>query len=414
MGPTRPNRVSEVGRARLEPNLGTGKGGRFLVPWILLGLLAALLVALCIPSRLTDAEARLLLSLRGDGSLPPVAVPEPLLRAWFFLVGGMERPNRLLSLMGFAGTAGLLSAALQRRGSGGATALLLTLLASPGLLARTVEIGSPWAVAWIPAALLAALLGFTPLRERVAAHGGLLAALLATAILCPVRPAHFQTGLADLALAFTGSSGGLATAGAVVTALLLVIVLGRDGGWKGLSLAVLVVLAAACAEPGVWVQKPQDFFLALAWPAAALLAVSRVPYRRIDGGLLAVAALLSVLLATPNLLPHSNAAAKAARLLDWVASEPAVSPHAWVVVSGPDRHLLRWMEKTGHDTGRLSMVVADAKDLAELRRRALIFKPPQIVLFAPNDDIEQALARYRPDPRLPDVPPPTRVLVFRR
>ncbi len=396
MGPTRPNRVSEPGLAGLEPNPGTGANRVRGTPWILLVLVSATLVVLCMTSRLTDEEARLLLSLRGDGDLPPLAIPEPLLRAWYFLVGGMERPSRLLSLMGFSGGAALVVAA--------------ALLTSPGLLMETVRIGSPWGAAWISALFLWVLMAFTRLRGTAVALWGLLAAFLVTAILCPPRWAHLVDGSAELARSFAGSPGVPAAAGA----LALVFLLGRGGAWKVLLVTAPTFLAAACLEPNDGLRRPQLFFTALAWPAIAVLVASGSRFNLRDGSLLALATLLALVHAGPDLLPRSDAARQAADRLDWIAASPAVSPHAWVIISGDDRHLLRWMEKTGHDTGRLSMVVDDDEDLEQIRRRSLIFKPPQIVVLAPSEALEKALQRYGPDPRIPDVPPPTQVLVFRR
>lgn len=414
----------------------------------LLGLVFLLGVLVAIRP-LTRDEAAFLLRVPAAAGVPfsSVGILERIQGAWSHVAGLMERPSRLFGVLAtlMIGAIAVFSVTGARtRGSGVRAVFALALL--PVLWRDAPAIGSTLPIALGPALALA-LLSALGLGAAWAARATLLIVAALPFLLVLIAPTAVDGAAADwvvnidrlrdyrvlapLGLA-PNPNAALIQAGLGFAALLVMVGIGRGkAGFLDGFLVLLVAMSHALCRAGGFVAAPAALVVTSLLPSAAVLAgLPKAPVRGLARNLwiLVAVAFVATLFGEVKagiepfkarfggdrfLTPSSPTDVGDRRpLLDWLRTH--VDPSTWVVFAGEDRMIDRYYERIGHRTGHATLTIPEDLSIAELASRALILKPPYIVLVDADPAMILALEKRYARATPPEgTPRPLTILAFR-
>lgn len=427
-------------------------------------ILAAILVigpllwlAAVLTRPLSPREAGILLALLDE---IPVQATESawrneIERGWAWATGVMERSSRTLSLITFfGGTAALAFFGTVKAGNVRRTATALALAVACPVLAEAAA-----AIGGSGAAFLIALLLSMPLRWTGMPLRAVASVVLATTAILPFALAHI--GAAALlppdpsfdpmrAVDFTarfliGDLSGKSSGQKIVAAVLFLVVAGmaaaKGRGKAGLidALAIVGLFASTAATGafGLRSSDPRDLAAAFLVPVLLFAALPSEHRTRLDramdvvvialfllSGLIQFAVITSDRAVAQKVEPPSWAQkllgstdpkeiVDRRATLDWIHRN--VDPGAWLVLPGRSRLIDRYYERVGHRTGLQSALLPEEISLDGFASRAVILKPPFILVIDDPGAIVAALERrYELMPPPDDAPEGVTILRRRR
>lgn len=393
---------------------------------------------------LSPREAGILLSLLDE---IPVQATESawrndIERAWAWATGVMERSSRTLSLITFlGGTAALAFFGTVKAGNVRRTATAVAIAVACPVCAEAAA-----AIGGSGAAFLIALLLSMPLRWTGMPLRAVAMLILATTAILPFALAHIGAAAplppdpsfdpmraVDFTARFLiGDPSGKSIFQKIVAAVLFLVVAGifaaKGRGKAGLLDAIAVVcLFVSTAVTGVFGLRssdPRDLAAAFLVPVLLFAALPTEKTTRFDRaidvvglGLFLFSALIQV-----AVIEADRAAARKVEPPSWVqrivtTTDPEkkvdrratldwihrnVDPNAWLVLPGRHRLIDRYYERVGHRTGLQSALLPEEITLDGFASRAVILKPPFVLVIDDPGAIVAALER-----RFEIMPPPS-------